>query len=331
MESNDGNNANQRYVSDPATTKAQLEAQIAEGAKLLAPLVAGQPAQAPAMVSATATEPAPAQTPATPPATPAEGTKVDSLQQFRGKDGEVDLSKIEKSNEHLEKITGTREERLAQLLATNKELRRKHVKVSQELKAAEQGSVNAAPVDVTTGAISPELKKKILEDLERDPAETILRLTETAIKNRLQPFEAERMRMAEESSEKRFLEDLDHVGQQGHHWVYTDEGRQRFDSFFAANPWVLQAPNPYSTAIKLMGFSTGGVSGPAQTVPRPPTLGSFHAAPPPTTASPATPEAELPQLGRALENALSIGDMKSAQMIRLKLDALHRQLMPERM
>src|SRR5215210_3487344 len=95
-------------VYQPVNGASLVEQLKAESKQLETALFSPKPPEPPTAPVPAAPAPATTsvqeQTPATPAQekAPVEGNTPDGLQKFRNKDGDVDLAKIEKSNEHLQ-------------------------------------------------------------------------------------------------------------------------------------------------------------------------------------------------------------------------------------
>ncbi len=327
-EDNLGNNAPAapQSTADSSAAIAQLQAQMKAGEALVQPITEESASQP----QATATEEAP---PVTTP-TPEKGNK-DSLQQFRDKEGNVDLSKIEKANEHLTAAITTKEERIAKLLETNKELMRKHTKVSQEVKkvSPEDGDT---PYDVNPKHITKEFRERLHKDLEEDAPGTIAKLvhsvTRQVIDQELTPLKSEWQQSKEEKRTNALVRDMDSMVEKGHGWLLTPEGAKRLDDTFAARPYLLQSPTPYSDAVALMGISPDGPQGGiAPAARQTPILGGSNGVPPPSTPRTASPDAELETLAKDSGRALAEGNVRKAQEIQKRMNEIYRRANPDSM
>lgn len=275
--------------------------------------------------SATAT--AEARTLETP--TPDNGKKVDSMQQFRDKEGNVDLAKIEKTNENLAKGTKDKEERIQSLLQRQKELQREFTRKAQEAKTLEKEVQRTdAPSHGDFRTMSPELKKRFLEDVEKDPADAILRLSRMVADSEVRALREELQSLKNERRERSQAESLDSLGQSGNEWVYTAEGEQWFQERFREEPALLQMADPYRSAVRMFRESLpkGAQNGTAQPGKPTPILGSAHAAPPPSSAPTETPVQKLEKLAAKMGEALKLGDIQEAKKIELEMRRANLQI-----
>jgi hypothetical protein len=307
---------------------AQLTALMEAGKTLLNP---SAPEAAPA---ANPTSTPPPATGTTPAPQNADGNK-DSLQQFRDKEGNVDLSKIEKANENLTKAIESKEDRQARLLAINKDLMRKHTKASQEVKATEK---ELTELGFNPSRLTEEDRIKIAKDIEKDAVGTIVKLAdelarkrvEERLDERIKPMESDWKMDRERKRNDALVDDLDGLVKAGHNWVFSPEGAARFDEVFERRPYLLQSATPYSDAIRFMNLAPTGEQGSsAPATAKAPILGAMHAAPPPISSTPASPGDALQKLSAEMLDAIGRGELKRAADIKARMESLHRDLMPD--
>ena len=246
----------------------------------------------------------------------AEETKQSNLQKFKNPDGTLNLDKVEKSNEHLKRGI---DERTAQLLKMNRELNKKFSQTSQEL-SAQQKAEKDAEISLTE-----EGKKKILEDLERDPLETILKLARTAVRQETAPVMQDVRSMKERHVEAGQLKELDDLIAEGNDWI-VDNGMERFDQVFQKRPYLRQSSTPYRDALLFMDLprSENGQPTPAQVGPKTPIISASQAVSPPSSSPPSTPERDFAVLNNELRQALKDRDIKRAKEIEAQLDRVHK-------
>lgn len=254
--------------------------------------------------------------------TPQEGdtTTVEVPQQFQNKDGKLDEEKIQKSNEHLRKGV---EDRQAKLIKLNKELREKFremgTKVNQEQSKAE---AEAALGEIPKGQLTPEQKKKIAEELEKDPVEAILALNRIIAKQELEPHINDIQNIKQDRTESRELRELDELVNSGHDWIVSD-GLSRFEAAFKERPWLRQSNTPYRDALKFIDVP-GQQPTQAQVGPRTPILGASRAVPPPSSVPSVSPEQHLAELSKALHSAIRNKDFKAAAELEAKMDMAYK-------
>lgn len=259
----------------------------------------------------------PAETP--PPAPPAEATKVDSLQQFKDKEGNVSEEKILKANEHLKKGI---KERTEKLLAENKALREKFRQAGVQVNSSEKKSFELPIDDLPKTALPPDLKNKILEGLEKDPVETILSLVNGVSQQAIAPVIKDTEAMKRDHEQGKTMRELDDLISEGHDWIAT-EGLGRFDAVFRENPWILNSPNPYKAAVRFMDPPERQPTQ-AQVGAKTPILGANRAVPPPSQVPPVSPEQESANLSIALRTALREKDWAKAAEIEKQMDTMFK-------
>lgn len=293
------------YTEDASAIVARLEAEAkAQRAAASTPKVPAVPAMN------TATE-APPQREGNPSgAKVPEANKPDSLQQFRDKDGNVDPQRIEKANEHLQESIEDRDTRIQRLLKSNKELMRKFNEKSHEAKAVE-GEASRAQQPVLD-------KQARLAHLDRDPVEAVEAIAEIKareIESRL----LERLTAKERADQELTVaENLDRLGQNGHSWIYTQEGSAWFNERFQEEPALLKMRNPYAAAVKMFPElvpSRAQQSDAAPSVRSTPTLGGGRAVPPPSSSPTETPGQQLKSLKAEFALAVQMRDMAKASEV----------------
>lgn len=317
------------YVSDTNAIREKLEAEIkakreADTARRNPP-----PATVPAVPAATvATEPSKAQVGPPPAAKAAEPTKPDPVQQFRDKDGQVSLQKVEQANEHLQKAIDDAEARLQAAIKLNKELRQKHRKVTTEAKSEEK-TLDAKLPEVTAN-MTPEIKAKFAEMLEKDPVGAIFEITRLGARSEIDPFRRDFEGFREENKDTSLARELDDIGQNGNPWVFTEEGQRLFDAVFQERPWLFQSRTPYKDALRFINAPAAPATAAAPAVKSTPILGGGSAVPPPSSAPTETPMDQLKRLKSEFNLALARRDMKLAGELGEKIKQLDQTRYPIR-
>lgn len=253
-----------------------------------------------------------------------EKTTVEVPQQFQSKDGKLDEEKIQKSNEHLRRGV---EERQAKLIRLNKELREKFremgTKVNQEKAKAD---AEASLGDIPKGQLTPEQKKKIAEELEKDPVEAILAINRIVAKQELEPHINDIQNIKQDRTESRELRELDELVESGHDWIVS-EGLGRFEAAFKERPWLRQSNTPYRDALKFIDApSQQPIQAPIG--PRTPILGASRAVPPPSAVPSVSPDQQLAELSTALRSAIKNKDFKSVAELEAKMDMAYKGRFP---
>ena len=308
-------------------TPGQPDTLAALKARVTAEEVKNPPDTRTVVPEVTAPSPVQVQAPVTPPEAKAtEGNKTDSLQQFRDKDGNVSLDKIEKANEHLRMST---EERQAFLLKQNKELQKKFTQVSQELKQGQNKVQEQAPPvgAVDFSQLTPETRQQLMAELEKDPVGAIFRVAQAAAMQQrdigVSQVRAEIEPIRSSFQEKHQASQLDELANNGHTWILT-EGLGRFEKVFQENPELLRAKNPYRAALGYMDDIPANRTAPASAQGGLPTLIGGHAVPPPSSVPPPSPEQEMQKLSEKLRLALAHHDKAGAKQIAAQMDKLER-------
>lgn len=246
--------------------------------------------------------------------TPAVDGKKDSLQQFKGKDGQVDISKIEKANEHLKQGIKDSKEKL---LEENKKLLSEYTKTRQELSAVgKMAPPTPGAPDESERVFLEKLAKagddpKILRQLIREEALEIVR-----------PLQNEWEQGKQDRVASRLTDELVELAESGESWIIT-EGTGRFNDAFKARPWLLQSPTPYKDALKFIDAPRGPAPAPAQSGQAIPILGAGSAVPPPSSAPPATTEQRMTVLSAQFREALKWGDQASATKLMAEMSRLN--------
>lgn len=265
----------------------------------------------------------------TPPAeekTPPPAANKDGLQQFKDKDGNVDQTKIEKANEHLERGIKERDD----LLKRNKDLLSKFTKTSQELaKTNKELQGQGANITMPEGGHGDNLDEVflkrvskleenplVLRDLIREEARALLAKENGEMRSVLDGLQRESL-YATRAAE------LDELVKAGNTWIVT-EGLGRFEKVFEEKPYLLQSQTPYMDALRFMDATSGAAPAPAQGGAPTPILGAGSAVPPPSSAPTATKKQKMAELGKQFREALQWSDRQGAAKIMDEMDRLEQ-------
>lgn len=257
--------------------------------------------------------------------------EADKLSPFRNKEGEVDPQKIEKANESLTRATKDKESRIQELLKINDERKKKFYAASENAAKLrrENEKLEAEPkLQPEYRGLTQELKNQFAQDVEKDPVDAIYRMIEMVTDGKTRPFLDEYEKDKASRQNRRQAERLDDLGQSGHDWVYTPEGREWFEDKFKSDPWLLQAPDPFGAAIRQYSESlpkSAQAEAQAQSLGVP-VLGGSSAVPPPSSSPTATPEKRLEDLTSDMNLAMSQGDMEGMRKIRSEMEKLKSQI-----
>lgn len=250
-------------------------------------------------------------------------TKQSNLQKFKNADGTLNLDKVEKSNEHLKRGIESREEKLLKL---NRELQKKFTVTSQELSAKS----NEIP-DVASLVFTDEGKKKILEDMEKDPIEAIMKMARTVARDETSRIAKDIAPIRDQIRESANSKELDVLVSEGHDWLLDENARNSmFDNLFLARPelrpFISNSRTPYRDALRFMEIPRSGDGQPTQAHvgSKTPIISASQAISPPSSSPPSTPERELANLNAELKKSLKDHDRKRAQEIEAQLDRVYK-------
>jgi hypothetical protein len=242
--------------------------------------------------------------------------KVDGPQKFKEPDGTLNLDKIEKSNEHLQRGIESRAEKL---LALNRELQKKFTQTGQELSEKSKLTLDDDALEFTE-----EGKRKILKDLEENPIETILKVARTAAKRETGSLMSDVAAMKEQTRESRELHELDDLVKDGNEWILS-EGLSRFETTFQERPYLRQSKTPFRDALRFMDFPRpNGQPTQARVGSLTPILGASQTVPPPNALPPSTPERDIENLSAELRNAVAERDFKKARELEAQMDRVYK-------
>lgn len=174
--------------------------------------------------------------------------------------------------------------------------------------------------------LTPELKKKLDADSEKDPWETIARLTRSLIRQETKSIKTELASDKSRRLEMARLEGLDRLVSEGHDWLTTDDGLRKVDEVFAENPELWNTKDPYRAAL---GFirdvpSKARQTGTAQPGGLTPILGAATATPPVQAPPAVSNEVQMENLRREWEKAVQLGDREARAKIMAQMDRLNR-------
>jgi hypothetical protein len=176
------------------------------------------------------------------------------------------------------------------------------------------------------GTITPEFRKRIQEDLEKDPVDALIKLNLAIIRKEIQPV-ASRLEAADfEKQEEAKLAGLDKLANEGHDWLKTEDGLRKMDAVLSENPELWKTKDPYRAAL---GFIQdiplkAGQRGQAQATGLTPILGAGSALPPVVSAPAVSKVDKLQGLLSEMNKHLSRGDVMSAQKIQAQMDEIDR-------
>ena len=268
---------------------------------------------------------APVQAPAPPTPQPkADEIKPERVQKFKDSDGKLDLAKIEKSNEHLQRGIESREEKLLKL---NRELQKKFTATSQELAAKGNATPEADSIEFTD-----EGKRKIIADMGLDPndatsqklIDSVVKIARTVARRETEPFVKDVRHITEVTQESRSLKELDDLVREGNDWIIT-EGTTRFDKVLEERPYLRQSRTPYRDALRFMELPRqDSQPANARVGAQTPILGASQTVPPPSTLPPSTPEQDIETLSVELRYAVSEKNFQKAKEIEAQMDRVYR-------
>lgn len=313
-----GNIAREVYTPVQNDSMSALKARISaiEAAPQPESIVV-QPVETPA--------PAATQSQETPPPqeTPKEakpGTLDKVPQGLKDDKGEVDVDKVNKATEHLQKRTEEKELALAKF----KEAQKRFTQTSQELSREEKAEKTppAQPaVQLPEDRFSPDYERQVLESLEKSPLKTLRDL----IRAEIDPLKTEFDMTKAERQESARMKGLERLAEKGHDWVWTAEGMDKLHSVLDQKPWLKNDPDPYGAAFRFLDdvpSGNGTQRGSAPATGLTPTLGANSAIPPSSSPPPPSTGEVLAQLGAEQKLWLSRGQIAKAREIQEKMDKL---------
>ncbi len=249
------------------------------------------------------------------PAPAAEADKaLEVPAQFKDKDGNLDVEKLEKSKQHLELSL----EQKRKILEDYKNTQREFTQVSGEVAKTEKKPAPAVPN-------MDELKKQYLADLEKDPAEALVKATLLGQQMALQEIDRREAEKAQAAKQEGWLGKLDDYAK-SHPWVYSPEGQEAIKDVLRTRPYLYKGEDPYGDALAFVDktkFQAGQQPGapnatPNANAPRMPILSGNRAVPPPVPQA-ASNEAKLKELSNAM---LSASSDKERQALAKQMDEI---------
>jgi len=306
-------------LASASGSKEEMMARIAEAeGKGLAGLFNAPPEPGPAVQVETrapiVTAPLPVAVPPTP-QPKADETKLPNVQKFKEPDGSLNLDKIEKSNEHLQRGI---EDRTEKLLALNRELQKKFTQTGQELSAKSKTLPEPDVLEFTE-----EGKKKIIDDLEKDFVGTMDKVVRTHVKLATSTLAEDVARMKEQTRESRELKELDDLVKDGNEWIIT-EGLGKFEKVFSERPYLRQSKTPFNDALRFMEVPRRDSQPTARVGAQTPILGASQTVPPPSALPPSTPERDIEILSVELRNSIASKDFQKAREIEAQMDRVYK-------
>lgn len=310
-------------LASTAGTKDEAMARIAEAEKMgIEGMFNAPQTPSPALAIETRAPNDTAQMPVAVPPTlqpTVDETKQPNAQKFKDPDGSLNLDKIEKSNEHLQRGIESRAEKLEKLLKLNRELQQKFTQKGQELSTKSKELPDVEALEFTE-----EGKKKIIDDLDKDLVGTIVKIARTAAKREAEPFIQDISSLKEKARESRELTELDDLVKDGNGWI-IEEGLTRFESVFKERPYLRQSNTPFRDALRFMELpSRDSQPTQARVGAQTPILGAFQTVPPPNALPPSTPEREIENLSAELRKAIARKDFKRADEIQAQQDRVYK-------
>lgn len=255
----------------------------------------------------------------TPPAetTPPATTTVEAPQQVQVKEEKPVTAEPPKE---------TSAERERRLIEQNRALREKVRIQGEELKATKE-EAKSVLAELPKGNLTPEFKKQIMEQIEKDPVEAIIALSKLSAQQELNPRLSKFEAIEKQVDETRAARELDSLISKGHDWIAT-EGLGRFEVVFKERPYLLQSPTPYADAVRFLDVPTTQPPAP-QVGAKTPILGATRAVPPPSNLPPVSIENETERHALELEAAAKIKDPQARKAalatLETKMDEAMRQ------
>ena len=199
--------------------------------------------------------------------------------------------------------------------------------VDEKAKAAEVKPQAPAPVqDETLGELTPELRKRLDADSEKDVWGTLDKLITTRISQAVTPVRSKLDAAEFEKLEAAKLAGLDRLANEGHEWLKTEDGLRKMEAALTENPELWKTKDPYRAAL---GFipdipSKAGQRGPAQSTGLTPMLGAGGAMPPTVSAPAVSKLAKLESLNKEVGLAQSRGQWDKASQLIKQMEEIDR-------
>lgn len=297
------------------TAKEELEAKRNAGLAKLNAMVAAEK-------TPTAAVPVPEAPPSTPPVEIAQPvvTKEEVPSQFQKPDGTLDEDKLNQSKQHLEemkkqKLTSIEDYKKLQREVT--QVSQEEAKLRKEVKAAEPARA-AAPEQMPESLDA--LKRELLADLEKDPAEALVKTLLLGKKLALEEVDRREAERAKAQKEEAWLTKLDSHSNENP-WILSEEGKAAIGEVLRTRPYLYQGSDPYGDALAFVDksrFASGQQKAAQAASPRTPILSGNRAVPPPASA-PVSDEQTLKALSQKLQSS---GSMSEKFEIKARMDAL---------
>lgn len=206
-------------------------------------------------------------------------------------------------------------------------LQRKYNKTFVERKAEPQDKPQAPTPSVNAvDDLTPEIEQRIIADLEKNPAKTLISLIREISRSEVNPIRSRLEADDFQKQEAAKLAGLDRLASEGHEWLKTADGLRKMEAVLTDNPELWKTKDPYRAAL---GFipdipSKAGQRGPAQSTGLTPILGASGALPP-TVSTPAVSKmAKLETMQAEVTLAQSRGQWEKAGKLLAEMDQIER-------
>lgn len=215
--------------------------------------------------------------------------------------------------------------------AAYQSLQRKFNKAFVEKKAEPQPVETPKAVepvhDVGYGDLSPEGEKRLLADLDKAPAKTLVSLIREITRNEINPIRSKVEAADFERQEIAKLSGLERLANEGHEWLKTEDGLRKMETALTENPELWNSKDPYRAAL---GFIPdvplkAGRRGQAQATGLTPILGAGVAMPTVVSAPAVSKVDKLQGIMADIEKALARGNVKRAQELQAQADEIDRE------
>jgi hypothetical protein len=229
---------------------------------------------------------------------PAPAAEVDKAlevpEQFKDKDGNLDVEKLNKSKQHLELSLEEKRKSIEEYKAKQREFTQVSVEVAKVKDAAPLSDV--------------DLEKEVEANLEKNPANAVIDAARKIVQKELASRERAR---AQEQQQEQWLVKLDSYGVENP-WIYSEAGKAAINEVLGKDPELFKTSDPYGYALAKVDktkFQAGQTAGnpnatPTASAPRTPILSGNRAVPPPVSQA-GSNEAKLKELSQAMMAASS--------------------------
>lgn len=305
--------------SDPSKTIEQVRAEVA--AFEANPL----PPDAPDVPSPTASATAPATPPekaATPePGTPPAKEKAEPTQQPKETPEKV-ASEPPKAAEPAKDVDwqsrykGATKERDKTVAAKDKEIA--DLKAKLEAKAEPEAELRT---------LSPEWKKKVVEESEKDFPEAIVKVVREVLRGELNPIKSKLQAADAAKVDEVVAKSLQAMVDAGDDWIAGPDGPDQFAAVFDAHPELDKLPPEikYQAARSFINIpSKASQRGPAQTTGLTPMLGAGGAVPPVVSTQAVSTAEKLITMQAQLETFQKRGQWDQVNKMLAEMDAIQR-------